>query len=96
MIPITYGFPFSDAPGFDEAERTLFPNHAARYLGGCVLGDEHWVAVACCPSCRAAELEWERASAEAGHPHACDAARREACHRNVAAVSPQPALPAPR
>jgi hypothetical protein len=96
VIPMSYGLPGSDAPGFEEAERTLFPNYAARYLGGCMFDDEHWVAVACCPSCRAAELEWERASAEAGHPHAYDAAAREEIRRNVTAVWPPPALPAPR
>lgn len=96
VIPITYGLPKRDAPGFEEAERAMFPNHAARYLGGCVLDEEHWVAVACCPSCRAAELEWERTSAEAGHPHAYDAAKREVIRRNVTAVWPQPALPVPR
>jgi hypothetical protein len=96
VIPICYGFPFSDAPGFDQAEREDFPNHAARFLGGCVLGEEHWVAVAYCPTCREAELEWERASAAAGHPESYDAASREKIRKDIAAVWPPPALAALR
>src|SRR6187399_2129011 len=96
VIPINYGFPLRDAPGFDEAERDEFPNYAARYLGGCMFGEEHWVAVAYCASCRAAELEWERASAAAGHPHPYDAASREENRREVAAIWPQPPLPSAR
>ena len=93
VIPITYGLPFSDARGFAEAERAEFPNYAARFLGGCVLGDEQWVAVAYCPSCRAAELAWERASAAEGRPHPYDAAHREEIRRDVSAACPPPPLP---